>query len=60
METARAVQGQGYLRERGDDQAEGEEDQINDCCLYVAGMALVLGCTYIRLDFVLVLLERSV
>ena len=31
METTGALQGQGYLRERRDDQAQGEEDQIVVC-----------------------------
>jgi hypothetical protein len=40
METTGAVQGQGYLRQRRDDQAQGEEDQI-----VVGIVAMYYTCT---------------
>jgi hypothetical protein len=39
VEETRAVQGQGHIRQRGDYQAQEQEDQVNSRGVFVYGIA---------------------
>ena len=46
MEETRAVQGQGYFLERGDDQTEGQEDSVNLGIFFLWGSTWDYGFLY--------------